>query len=118
MIHSEMKVGVRVKCVHLHCGHAGKYGTVVAGESYNYSIKFDGEDAPIVFGAPTSFELEIPSVAEYYFSGNILEKPIRTTGHFCEPGQNHCHQCHRANNIGVSVCWNCATLDPCPTNLK
>lgn len=128
MIHSEMKVGVRVKCVHLHCGHAGKYGTIISVSNdvvsqfdncFDYLIRFDGRPDPVTFGSAASFELAIPTIAEYQvFMANILAEPIKATGHFCEPGQKHCHQCHRANNIGVSVCWNCATLDPCPTNLK
>lgn len=89
---NDLKIGTRVRCL-WEC-HYDKNGTItsVSGYDSSFIVKFDDPNTP-----PCSWSL-LSSFELLSHAPSIKEKP--------------CHHCGKVNNLGVSVCWCCATLDP------
>lgn len=90
---SDIIIGARVRCTYNGGSeYDNKLGTI---DSYTIGtlhlvIKWDNDPKLIEWHNLSTLEL----------IDKILEK------------EKACHKCHKINDTGVSVCWNCTVLDP------
>lgn len=87
---NDLKIGTRVRCLFYN---DNRIGTITKLHDHNgwFYVKFDNityHSSEVPWSMLSSFEL----------LHQIKEK--------------HCHHCNKLNDTDVSVCWNCAVLDP------
>lgn len=116
MLKEECKVGAKVIVVSdncFPCTLSKKTGTIVKIETcsfndLNYEIEFDDHIiSNATFGLLDSCELL--SKSKYFWNANPL---LATTNIILLPRKISCYKCGKMNDDEVSVCWNCAALDP------
>lgn len=110
MLESEIKNGVRVRCVFPHLIFQGKIGTIklISGGGgilggLIYHVDYDN--------GQTASWMDASSHELYTASTSTISKTDSKTLSSAQEGA--CKVCTRKNDLGVKKCWNCECSNPC-----